>query len=476
MAVRHYTIRLSAVGPVHIGNGRMLGKKDYFSYGKSIAVLDVASFIDKLDALQLERYTEFLADSSSRRNLQDLLDGDHRLLSLAENSVAYSVSSRLAKSRRGTYLYHDVAEFQKDEFGKPYIPGSSVKGVLRTAILVSLLDKQRDRYLKMLNLRALEGGAKRDYANACREIERAAFRRAGCGAGEGSATGDILRYISVSDSKPLESSCLVFAKKYDRFSKGDDGGHKKDLGKVSDGDYWKGNSLDVYRECIKPGTVVEFSLDIDEHIDEFVGVLDAARLRGILSHADDLLEERFLSNFDLAGREGIGGEDAMPGDGGCQYVYESGPLAGRRCRNRAVGGMGYCNTHKDKASEGGYSVSGGIPCYLGGGVGFTHKTVIHVLLSGQVERMDATSHILFDQFPTRIDRDRHETLWREVNKAGFAPRSMQPKYSGGRLIKAKDDHRHWKESQLGVSPHTLKLAIVNGKKYLMGKCEVRIEG
>lgn len=475
MAVRHYTLRLSAVGPVHIGNGRMLGKKDYFSYGKSIAVLDVAAFIDRLDAHQLERYTDFLADSSPRSNLQDLLDEDRRLRSIAESSVAYLVSSRLGKSRRGAYQYHDVAEFQKDELGRPYIPGSSVKGMLRTAILVSLLGEQRDRYRKMLDLRALKGGTKRDYANACREIEQAAFRRDGCGAGRKSATGDILRYIGVSDSRPLDPSCLVFAKKYDRFSKADNGRHKKDLGKVSNDEYWEGNSLDVYRECIKPGTVVECSLDIDERIDEFIGVLDAARLRDILSHANDFYEERFLGSFELGELNASGNKTNASGDNQCRYVYEGGPFAGRRCTNRAVEGTGYCNTHKNKASEGEHGASGGVPCYLGGGVGFTNKTVIHALLSDQVERVEATAQILFDQFPTRIDRNRHEGLWREVEKAGFAPRPMSSKYSGGRLIKAKDDHRHWKDQRLGASPHTLKLAVVDGAKYLMGKCEIRIE-
>ena len=102
--------------------------------------------------------------------------------------------------------------------------------------------------------------------------------------------------------------------------------------------------------------------------------------------------------------------------------------------------------------------------------------MLHALLSDQDEPLDVISHALYAQFPTQIDRDRYPDLWVDVRKAGFSPREFHARYGrGGRLIRAKNDHRHWQDPELGVSPHTAKLAVVDGKKYQMGKCRLEIE-
>ena len=108
-------------------------------------------------------------------------------------------------------------------------------------------------------------------------------------------------------------------------------------------------------------------------------------------------------------------------------------------------------------------------------MGFSNKTVVNALFPGQKQRVDAIAHTLDAQFPTKIDRNRYQGLWDKVDRAGFNPKSMHAQYRNGRLKKAKDDHRHWKDPELGVSPHTVKLAIVGKKKYLMGACQIEIK-
>ena len=159
-------------------------------------------------------------------------------------------------------------------------------------------------------------------------------------------------------------------------------------------------------------------------------------------------------------------------------MIQDGPFAGMRCRKRAVDGTGYCNTHKKYATVGG--AAGGSAqdpiCYLGGGIDFNTKTIENALFVDEGRRLDEVSHILFDQFPTKLDEQRHAALKAEVQRAGFRSRPMDSQYKrNGRLKKAKEDHRHWCERALGVSPHTLKMGKVQDKMYPMGKCRARFE-
>lgn len=484
MAVRHYTLRLTTTGPVHIGCGKVLGKRDYFAKGSSIAVLDARKFVGSLDGRQVEAYADFLSSSDYRTTLQDFLDDHQDIRLIAEKSVAYTIDEELARSRRGAYLYHEVAEFVKDAYGNPFVPGSSVKGMLRTAIMVAYLDSHQSEFKPIYDSKLAQKPDRRALSRACAKIEHAVFFRERLDSGDPAYhdDNDIMRYISVADSAPLSTSDLVFAKKYDGFSKLDDGQHKKELGRVSDEDYWKGNSLDVYRECIRPGVHIECTIDVDDRIDAYIGKVDASGLQDMLRRANELYEERFLSHFDFFEGASASESSGSLGDGRCQYVYESGPFQGMRCRNRAADGLHYCNTHKDKEKVASDASAQQITCYLGGGVGFSSKTIIHAILADNAERTAAIAHTLYAQFPTKIDKSKHPGLWFDVQSAGFTPQAMQARYKryrgAERLQKAKDDHRHWMDIELGVSPHTIKLAIAGGKKsekFLMGACSISIE-
>lgn len=451
MAVRHYKVTLTADGAVHIGNGMKYGKNDYFVLGKKIAVLDAKKFVSMLDKSQLEQYCRHLDEANSRKGFQDFLNNHGDLIRIAESCIAYTTETRLKKTRdKKNYQYLDVAEFVKDAYGCPYVPGSSAKGMLRTAIMTRVILSNRDRFSKLYDP---DAGSK--------AVEQAIFGQ--------SPQENLMRYVSVSDSKPLEPSCLAFVKKFDKFAKTDDGRHKKQMGRISDDQYYEGNELNIYRECLKPGTTIELTIDIDDRIDERLGFsLDAQGIAETLKCAQDLYSERFLSHFETEKP----GNDAA-GDSRCRYVI---PSTGTRCRNTAATEDGYCRLHADKSDSSNDSKCNSLVCYLGGGVDFDSKTIINALFADQAKAVGETSHILYASFPTRIDSSRHPELKTLVREAGFEPHEMKTQFKGGgRISKAKDDHRHWKDIELGISPHTLKMGILDGKKYLMGKCSIKLE-
>lgn len=474
--VRRYRITLKTVGLVHIGNGEQIGKKEYFRHGDKIAVLNATKFVKELSPERFQDYLDFLGESSSR-GLQDFLKMYPDLKSAANKSIAYQTETDLARNRGGRRQNFSVFKFVKDPYGCPYVPGSSMKGMLRTVLMVSLILNNREKYADLFDKEIVYN--KDTQKKADKKLNRKVFWLEQPDKHDFDAINDIMRYVSVSDSAPLACDDLVFAKKYDKFAKSDDGRYKHKMGNLSDDKYYEGNELNIYRECLRPGTEVMFSLDIDSRIDSYLPFdkLDAAQLQSIFRQSYELHEENFLSNFET-GENGSGDSSAKSNaDDRCRYIAQSGPLAGSRCPNHAVNGTGYCNSHQHKAAEEGRSHSDPVICYLGGGVDFDSKTVVNAFFDNKMDRVNAISHILYEQFPTRIDDSKHGQLWRDVEEAGFKPKKMRSDYNyrTGRLKKAKDDHRHWRDTELGVSPHTLKFGIVGSKRYLMGKSEIRIE-
>lgn len=469
MAIRRYRFDIAVVGPVHIGNGMRYGKKDYFASGNKIAVLDTRKFVSLLDAHQVKRYCDFLEEDRSSFGLQGFLKDNSDLSKVAERSIAYRIDSPLATARRGAIQYHDVWEFVKDPYGNPYIPGSSIKGMLRTAILLNVL-LEDDSFRSLFDAAAACG--RNTARKADKSIVKRAFFRERPDKADPDTVNDIMKYVAVSDSEPLSTDDLVFAKKYDLFSKDDPVDHKLDMGKLT---LLKGNELDVYRECLRPGTTVSVDITVDDRVDSYFDdhTLDAQGLTTMLQRSFDFYSECFLSHFEQEGEAASLTGSSAALDGRCRYIIQSGPLKGERCRNRAVNETGYCNSHQGEAAK--QQASDSVVCYLGGGVDFMNKTVVGALFDAEDERLEAISRILYSQFPTKIDRLKHPDLFGEVRRAGFDPSDMKSQYKRGRLSKAKDDHRHWRDSQLGVSPHTMKWGIVGKQKYPMGKCDMTIQ-
>lgn len=471
MSVRHYKLMLTTVGPLHVGNGGAYTKKDYFQIdSESVGVLDMPKFFDKLNPEERDDYCEFLR-TGSNVSLQVFLNGHPRLQTLARKCVQYKVEMTLTKAPRGDTLFYDVAQFVKDAYGCPYIPGSSMKGMLRTALLTQLILDNPEGYMKLYNSSLARG---KDRGKACRAIEKSAFWTESFSTNDGVETNDIMRYVSVSDSEPLTTRDLIFVKKYDRFANSDPGNHKPTMGRISqDPSYRQGNALNIYRECIKPGASVVFKLDIDDRIDAYLGdlTLDHAGITTILENAYKLYSKCFLDRFDTETAGITAGGSGLTSDGRCNYVYASGPLAGMRCRNAALEGVGYCRLHQEHAAAAGKQLT----CVLGGGVDFDSKTIVNALFADESARLKEIAGILYSQFPTRLDPTLHETLQRKVRTAGYSPIAMHARWKGDKLSKGKDDHRHWMDEQLGVSPHTAKLGIIGSKKYSMGRCSITIE-
>ncbi len=430
MGVSHYKVALTVKGLVHIGNGQSYGKKDYFK-GKDgrICVLDPGKFIEQLRKEcpeQIDSYCDFLLKSDDKLN--EWLKGQR--VRPTKEAIAYKISgSSLGKQCQ-------VEEFIKNPYdGNPYVPGSSFKGALRTALFAEIIERDRDAY-EATYLSSHNGKNNSDWRtseNADSDLEEKVFKREHPDSNQPEVINDIMRFVSVSDSEPLSTECLVLAQKYDRFSPDDE--------KVRKGK--KENRINTYRECLKPETVVNLQVDIDDRInnnDYLPFNLDAEHIASIFQDFNKRYKECFLDYFDISDVDnGEVQSSTQPDDGYCHHMIEidfGDHIEKIRCKKRAVDGTGYCKDHQDEARQTDNLIESKAICYLGGGVDFDSKTVLNALFADNNKRLD------------------------EISKTISA--------------KADTKHRHWQDKNLGVSPHTLKLGYADGEKYLMGKCELSI--
>lgn len=446
--MRHYRLKFTTRGPVHIGNGEKLGKNEYLSLGAGkTGILDMGKLTRRLSELapeKIDTFCKFLIEGGSSDSGLEIWLRRQGLFDLARECTAYTVNVDLDKRCQ-------IMACVKDADNRPYVPGSSVKGMLRTAIMADAARRNADAWACMLDgidwhssdFAALG----KELGNVSSRLERFVFRG---GNEEGSALDDFMRFVSVSDSELLETSCLVLAKKYDQSATG----NPRD-----------DNELNIFRESIRAVTSFTVNLDIDERVDEQVGELlgfglDAWGLSRVMQACFEQYKEVFLNYFDL--------RDDEVDDGRCMHFNSD----GSRCRNHQRPRSRYCGIHQaDESSE---NASGGdvSSCYLGGGIGYNDKTVLAALLGDDGERAKAISRILYSQFPTRLDPTkaadpkRGRASFQDVCRAGF-----EPLPANGNA----NDHRHWQDAELGVSPHMLKMGIVGKRKYQMGLCEVRVE-
>lgn len=107
----------------------------------------------------------------------------------------------------------------KDPYGNPYIPGSSIKGMLRTILLCAELMKQEkkydiDRENIVLNLRQENVKRKQVLARDIKNIECKTFHTLNRpDQKETDAVNDNMSGIIISDSEPLSCNDLILCQK-----------------------------------------------------------------------------------------------------------------------------------------------------------------------------------------------------------------------------------------------------------------------
>lgn len=283
--LQSFRVTLTALSPVFIGSGEELTKKEFIfiPHTKQVVVPDFAALYAYLEQRGLlDAFEAFMTDTVNK-DLREWL-GKHKVT--PEDYPSFTACALEAGDAFGaTGNIVAFRRFVRDPYGKPYIPGSSLKGALRTAVLAKLL--RADTAYAAKTARALEGhvdkGFWKDTAKQMEEynLHTLRFAKPGRDPDRRDAVNSLMRGIQVSDSAPLDNTCLVLAGKEDLSTAG------------------KVKPLNLCRESLKPGTRAVFSLTLDNSVLRGSGIDKAFLLAALGEFA--AVQKKQYAKFALPG-------------------------------------------------------------------------------------------------------------------------------------------------------------------------------
>lgn len=302
--LKHYNCTMTVLGPVHIGSGENYRRNEYIYSNRdnSISIMDIGKiyqyFSDKGRASEFESYFSDFRKKSIP--LGDWLLSRRITSEQYRQWVKYKMTAgdSIVVFEGGNQTYSDILSFIKDPYSLPYVPGSSIKGMLRTALAMYEIKKMNNKkkliepvfsiYEKYSLLQ--EEKDKKDFKKHNKDIlkrninriENEIFNTLSFSDNKNDAVNSTLSRLIVGDSKPLSHDDLTVCKKYD----------VRPDGKKSD--------IPTFKECLKPGTKIHFDLTIDESLNlqgkkipySIEDIKEALRLM------NSLVAKRFIRHFD----------------------------------------------------------------------------------------------------------------------------------------------------------------------------------
>lgn len=248
----NYQITLRAEGPIHIGDGGKIGKKEYIFHRGKVYVPDMVELCRFLDSQGLlASYENFFLNKNEldkRKGFTSWLEENHLLdpdhpLEPDTPWIAYSMDGAdLRRSKR-----KEILTFVKDPYGCPYIPGSSLKGMLRTILLSDMVLRDRAKLGATQNsVRQAASRMKIELLpQETENLEQRFFHTLHRPKVDPSnKVNDMMSGFRVSDSRPLCAKDLILCQKIDLTINGQE------------------RPLPILRECLRPGTQVTFDLSL----------------------------------------------------------------------------------------------------------------------------------------------------------------------------------------------------------------------
>lgn len=336
--ILNYTLTLTALGPLFVGSGTKLDKCEYVfdEDNNKVSVMDPQKMFTGLSERDLlDTFTDQIMRFGVRFDLKYFFEKNKINDEDYMQWVKYGLDVP-----PGSSIRNQISTIIKDPYG-PYVPGSSIKGAVRNAILNSVLlnsDKYGDiadkaetesfnyigSYLSSesndLDVRTFHTlNRLRNYKDQKDDHQKIK-----------NAVNSIFSGLRISDSKPIELEQLTLCRKIDIYPTGADN---------------TDNKISLYRECFKPGTVIECSVEIDTAIFRY----DAQAICKCIQEMYNMQRERFLSKFPAA----------------------------------------FPTVDSNKETL----------LYLGGGSGFVSKTAVYSLYDNENRRINAAAKILDNVAP-----------------------------------------------------------------------------
>jgi len=292
--ILNYNVKLEVLGPLFIGSGEKIEKSEYIydKVGNRIYVMDKLKMFKGLRERNfLEKYEGEVMSKNTGMKLSDFIERLRIKSDVYSKWAAYSYG--IDKSQSHNIEKMQIMTFVKDAYNMPYVPGSSLKGAIRNAVLNALLVKSENKKIVDSTVdsigktnkrvdeekeKKIKFKRKQYLSREINSIERSLFIKGTSAKDEHS----IFKGLIIGDSKPLSVEDIILCQKCDVFP-------KKQY-KVKD----KIQPLPIQRKCIKPETIIEFAVKIDTDIFNY----NEKELYNSINIMYNIEKDNFLSKFD----------------------------------------------------------------------------------------------------------------------------------------------------------------------------------
>ena len=293
---------LKVVTPINISDGIVLGAKDYLydSRRQKVFFLNLHQwhmFIYK--HMLLEKYESYLANFRDKQSLLEWLQmqgydiDDVRTVITSEAQATVNLMDNEKKK-----TLNDINRHIQQPDGSLYVPGSSIKGVFRTAILYSLLQKRQDikvKYWRQIQEKISSNYFKpyRDFNKLIIDLENEflhTLRLVDGNIRSNNAVCSAMRGLQVSDTYASRNMQTAILQKVD-------GGFDK-FGKASP------KKLPIFRECMLPKAELFFDVKIEKAVMSTIGINTVDDLlkatHSFFAAVTDLLQQAFEKEYQEA--------------------------------------------------------------------------------------------------------------------------------------------------------------------------------
>ena len=369
---------LECIAPLHVGSGEKLMAFEYLydrkrqevyflDESKWIAFLEKRSLLDDF-AVYVER-REFQRKSLWEWFLSmGVREAELRALALRK---AHAATLTAERDRKKTL--NDIVCQAALADGAPYIPGSAIKGAMRTGLLHGIIGREPQRFQRFWQeiVNAARGPLREKqkmWSKTMARLEQEALHTLSLpNTRAGDAVTSALRGLRVSDAVCAEGEKeTIVLQKVDLTTKKKQG---------EDGE----NKISLFRECLPAGRRLRFSVTADRSMLQSLGISSLDEIIGMIR----------------------------------AYMND-----GLRLQERTFG---------DKAYRPLFEEAREADCLLGGGTGFLSKTLVHALAPSKEEARHFIARHLDEKF-TKRDRAtgrRRPAHDHELLDAKLSPRTLK---------------------------------------------------
>lgn len=268
--LERYKITIETLGPLYIGSGREIWKKDWILNRRD----NTAYIIDEIKLFNYLRNNNLLSSfekfmlSNARGGLFEWAKENKVINDIIHQTSKYSLD---CENIVDVNTVKGIQTFIKDGYGMPYIPGSSIKGAIRNILLSQSIEKDTHSNDDIISaLRKPNAGDNNKLNGEKDKLDKKYFRTIDReGSNYGDAVNDIMSGLKIADSKPLSFDNLTLCQKLDANLDG----------------YTRKTRIPILRECIRPETKIEFNLTIDTSL-----------FKKSISYIEEAVEN-FLNNY-----------------------------------------------------------------------------------------------------------------------------------------------------------------------------------